>query len=130
MSPTLVFGPRSRRRLYAVRRLKVVEGTLARGPLLGVYQARSAEAAIHAARRDFPAYSDEVLAAVDQVASLLAIGGEAVFYQAVVHSPDGTFRKVHLTHDRPPDQGFRALRVVGDFPGGGTLHSASGTDVE
>jgi hypothetical protein len=129
MIPRLVFGPRSRRRLYAVRRLKVVEGALARGSLLGVYQARSGEAAIRAARRDFSAHSDEVLAAVDQVASLLAIGGEAVFYPAVVHAPDNTFRRVLLTHT-PPDQAFRGLRVRGDSPAGGTLHFAAEDDVE
>jgi hypothetical protein len=123
MSATLVFGPRSRRRLYAVRRLKVAEGALARGPLLGVYQARSGEAAVHAARRDFPDHSDEILAAVDQVASLLAIGGEAAFYQAIVHAPDGTFGRVVLTHSGP-DQAFRGLRVSRD------LHFAAGGGAE
>lgn len=51
-APTLIFGPRSRRRVYAVRRLEVVQGTLTRGPLLGVYLSRSPEAAVRAARRD------------------------------------------------------------------------------
>jgi hypothetical protein len=87
MIAKLVFGPRSRRRLYAVRRLKVVNGTLARGQLLGIYQARSAEAAVRAARRDFPDCALEILAAVDQVASLLAISGEALVYPAVVAPP-------------------------------------------
>jgi hypothetical protein len=97
-----------------VRRLKVVGDSLARGPLLGVYQAQSGEAAVAAARQDFPAYSDEALAAVDQVASLMAIGGEAVFYQAVVHSPDGTFSRILLNHERPPDEAFRGLRFAPD----------------
>lgn len=111
MSATLIFGPRSRRRLYAVRRLKLAGDSFARGPLLGVYQARSGEAAILAARRDFPACNAEPLAAVDQVASLLAIGGEAVFYQAIVQSPGGTFSRILLSHERPPDQAFRGLRI-------------------
>ena len=114
MSATLVFGPRSRRRLYAVRRLKVADGTLARGPLLGVYQARSGEAALRAARLDFPKHANEILAAVDQVASLLAMGGEAAFYQAVLQAPDGTVGRVVLTHSGP-DQAFRGLRIGRDL---------------
>jgi hypothetical protein len=110
-----------------VRRLKVIEGTVARGRLLGIYQANSGEAAIHAARRDFPDHADEVLAAVDQVASLLAIGGEALVYPAILQCPDGTSCRVLLSHDRP-DQPFRGIRV-GHSPGG-QLHFAAEDDVE
>jgi hypothetical protein len=111
MSATLIYGPRSRRRIYAVRRLKVVNGTFARGPFLGVYQARSGEAAVHAARRDFPAHSREVLAAIDQIASLLVIGGEAALFPATIQYPDGSWLRALLSHDRP-EQAFRRIRDV------------------
>lgn len=74
MSAKLDFGRWSRRRLYAARRLQVVGGQLARGPLLGVYQATFAEAAIGAARRDFPSCAAEVLAALDGVAHVISAG--------------------------------------------------------
>ena len=124
MSATLIFGPRSRRRIYAVRRLRVVQGALARGPLLGLYQARSGEAAICAARRDFPAHSDEVLAAVDQIASLLAVGGEIAFYPAIIEAPDGACLRALLTHDKP-DQAFRRIRMDRHMHGDGRLRFAS-----
>jgi hypothetical protein len=128
MSAKLVFGPRSRRRLYAVRRLKVVEGILVRGPFLAVYQARSAEAALRAARRDFPACKREPLAAVDQVASLRAMSGETLVFPASIHTPDGTLRRVLLSHPLP-DRAFRGIRVAPD-PAAGHLHSASEDAVE
>jgi hypothetical protein len=113
MSAKLIFGPRSRCRLYAVRRLKVVQGALARGPFLGIYQATSGEAAVRGARRDFPAYSREVLAAIDQIASLLVLGGEALVFPATIQFPDGTCRKALLNHDEP-DQAFRRISVDHD----------------
>jgi hypothetical protein len=129
MIAKLVFGPRSRRRLYAVRRLKVVNGTLARGPLIGIYQARSAEAAVRAARRDFPDCAPEILAAVDQVASLLAIGGEALVFPAIVQCPDGTSRKVLLSHNGP-DQAFRSIHVARDLRRNDAVHFAAEGEVE
>jgi hypothetical protein len=129
MSAKLVFGPRSRRRLYAVRRLKVVRGILARGPLLGVYQATSGEAAIRAARRDFPSYAREVLAAVDQIASLLAIGGEALLYLVIVQCPDGTTRKILLSHNGQ-DHAFRGIRLIRNSRPGDELHFAAEDEVE
>jgi hypothetical protein len=114
MSAKLIFGPRSRRRVFAVRLLRVHQGALARGPLLGLYQAKSGEAAVRAARHDFPKHAGEVLAAIDQVGSLQVLGGEAPVFLATIQCPDGSCHTAILNHDRP-EQAFRRIRVSPRF---------------
>ena len=130
MSATLIFGPRSRRRIYSVRSLKVDQGVLDRGPFIGLYQATSGEAAVRAARRDFARYRGDVLAAVDQVAGLQVMGGETAVYTATIQCPDGTCRNALLTRDVPIVELFRRIRIECDPKSGAPLHFANPEEIE